>query len=115
MIRRPPRSTLFPYTTLFRSATRYPEYGPATVAAVSAAHVAASGGGGALGIGLGALVGLVTGMAGGTSMHLVRRLNARATHAASDRLEAGDTRVLGRRPGGGSPRGTAPAAPVTAP
>src|SRR2546422_4717781 len=71
MIRRPPRSTLFPYTTLFRSpivagpvagailgdlgtglalgvlfelfqydvlpvgATRYPEYGPATVAAVS--------------------------------------------------------------------------------
>src|SRR5256885_8138398 len=23
MIRRPPRSTLFPYTTLFRSATRY--------------------------------------------------------------------------------------------
>src|ERR1035438_3646658 len=25
MIRRPPRSTLFPYTTLFRSATRIPE------------------------------------------------------------------------------------------
>src|SRR3712207_7014711 len=24
MIRRPPRSTLFPYTTLFRSRTRYP-------------------------------------------------------------------------------------------
>src|SRR2546427_9479520 len=24
MIRRPPRSTLFPYTTLFRSAPRYP-------------------------------------------------------------------------------------------
>src|ERR1039457_6715115 len=26
MIRRPPRSTLFPYTTLFRSATRYAAY-----------------------------------------------------------------------------------------
>src|SRR2546427_7315527 len=25
MIRRPPRSTLFPYTTLFRSLARYPE------------------------------------------------------------------------------------------
>src|SRR2546422_6859662 len=25
MIRRPPRSTLFPYTTLFRSCLRYPE------------------------------------------------------------------------------------------
>src|SRR2546425_7019562 len=26
MIRRPPRSTLFPYTTLFRSAARYPDH-----------------------------------------------------------------------------------------
>src|SRR3712207_7865206 len=29
MIRRPPRSTLFPYTTLFRSS--YPQDGPATL------------------------------------------------------------------------------------
>ena len=29
MIRRPPRSTLFPYTTLFRSATSGPEKGRA--------------------------------------------------------------------------------------
>src|SRR2546428_7392897 len=28
MIRRPPRSTLFPYTTLFRSSDRKPIYGP---------------------------------------------------------------------------------------
>src|SRR5260221_6469330 len=28
MIRRPPRSTLFPYTTLFRSATRQPTASP---------------------------------------------------------------------------------------
>ncbi|PYO82958.1 MAG: hypothetical protein DMD65_07120 [Gemmatimonadetes bacterium] len=105
---------LFQYDVLPVGATRYPEYGPATVAAVSAAHVAASGGGGALGIGLGALVGLVTGMAGGTSMHLVRRLNARATHAASERLEAGDTRVLVRLHVAGILRDTARAALVTA-
>jgi mannose/fructose/N-acetylgalactosamine-specific phosphotransferase system component IIC len=83
---------LFQYDVLPVGAARYPEYGPATVAAVSAAHAAA----GVLGVGLGALVGLVTAMAGGTSMHLIRRLNARAAHAVSERLEAGDTRVLVR-------------------
>src|SRR2546426_3909121 len=31
MIRRPPRSTLFPYTTLFRSTVRRPEGNPARV------------------------------------------------------------------------------------
>src|SRR3712207_8441430 len=31
MIRRPPRSTLFPYTTLFRSAVAFFEHGPADV------------------------------------------------------------------------------------
>src|SRR2546429_2205008 len=33
MIRRPPRSTLFPYTTLFRSATSIPPSKPSPVAA----------------------------------------------------------------------------------
>src|SRR3712207_7481305 len=32
MIRRPPRSTLFPYTTLFRSMPRRPEISPAEFA-----------------------------------------------------------------------------------
>src|SRR5260370_16494747 len=32
MIRRPPRSTLFPYTTLFRSAQRFSEGGTARIA-----------------------------------------------------------------------------------
>src|SRR5256885_5940031 len=32
MIRRPPRSTLFPYTTLFRSRDRVPGVAPAVVA-----------------------------------------------------------------------------------
>src|SRR6058998_2475348 len=72
---------LFQYDVLPVGAARYPEYGPATVVAVSAAHAAA----GTLGIGLGALVGLVTAMAGGTSIHLLRRLNARAVRAVSER------------------------------
>src|SRR3712207_8356522 len=33
MIRRPPRSTLFPYTTLFRSCARYPTFMRRTEAA----------------------------------------------------------------------------------
>src|SRR5438105_11976519 len=32
MIRRPPRSTLFPYTTLFRSSAKLATYSPAPVA-----------------------------------------------------------------------------------
>src|SRR5256885_8527386 len=36
MIRRPPRSTLFPYTTLFRSYTvTVPNYGPSSAAKVT--------------------------------------------------------------------------------
>src|SRR5204863_463280 len=78
--------------TLPMGATRYPEYGPATVAAVSAAHAAA----GTLGLGLGALVGLITGMAGGLSLHALRQLNTRAVRRAAAALESGDARVLER-------------------
>lgn len=83
---------LFQYDILPVGAVRYPEYGPATVAAVSAAHAAA----GALGVGLGAIVGLLTALAGGVSIHALRRINARAVHAAVDALEAGDARALVR-------------------
>src|SRR2546430_7346175 len=38
MIRRPPRSTLFPYTTLFRSLLRMAEWPPRTAAAAALAH-----------------------------------------------------------------------------
>src|SRR5256885_4225844 len=34
MIRRPPRSTLFPYTTLFRSSSQYPTGTPAPAKAI---------------------------------------------------------------------------------
>jgi PTS system mannose-specific IID component len=81
---------LFQYDILPVGAVRYPEYGPATIVAVSAAHGAA----GTLGLGLGALVGLITGMAGGMSLHVVRRMNARAVQRAGPALEAGDPRAL---------------------
>jgi mannose/fructose/N-acetylgalactosamine-specific phosphotransferase system component IIC len=83
---------LFQYDIVPVGATRYPEYGPATVAAVSAAHAA----GGPIGVGVGALVGLVMAMLGGVSIHLLRRVNARAVHAADEALEAGDPRTLVR-------------------
>src|SRR5256885_4683376 len=38
MIRRPPRSTLFPYTTLFRSVTVLEKFGAQIVIAVSMTH-----------------------------------------------------------------------------
>jgi len=62
------------------------------VAAVSTAHAAA----GTLGLGLGALVGLVTGMLGGLSMYVVRRATQRAVQAVAGRLEAGDVHLLVR-------------------
>jgi len=101
---------LFQYEVLPVGAARYPEYGPATVAAVSAAHAAA----GTLGLGLGALVGLISGMAGGVSLHVVRRLNARAVRRATAALEAGDARVLLRLHTAAILRDAARAALVTA-
>src|SRR3989449_7067408 len=159
MIRRPPRSTLFPYTSssdlvdlvslpqmmiarplvagtiagailgdiptglklgvIFEllqydilpvGAVRYPEYGPATVAAVATAHASA----GVLGLGLGALVGLVTGLIGGITINVLRRVNSRIVHAAAAALESGDPSALVRVHVGGLLRDAARAAIVTA-
>lgn len=93
---------LFQYAILPVGAVRYPEYGPATVAAVAVAQagggMATAGGdrGGVLALGLGVLVGLITAMAGGLSLHQLRRLNARVVHAADAALETGDPAVLVR-------------------
>jgi PTS system mannose-specific IIC component len=73
-------------------AVRYPEYGPATVAAVATAHAAA----GVLGLGLGALVGIVTGLLGGVGINVLRRVNSRIIHEAAAQLESGDPRALVR-------------------
>ena len=83
---------LFQFDILPVGAVRYPEYGPATVAAVSAAHAVS----GLRGFGLGAVVGLVTGLVGGVSIHYVRRLTTRAVHLAAEPLDRGDLRVLTR-------------------
>ena len=101
---------LLQYDILPVGAVRYPEYGPATVAAVATAHAAA----GALGLGLGAVVGLLIGLVGGISMHLLRRINSRVVHAASALLESGDPRALLRLHVGGLLRDVARAALVTA-
>src|SRR6266568_5021988 len=85
---------LLQYDILPVGAVRYPEYGPATVAAVATAHAAP--GGGVLGLGLGALVGLVTGLLGGVTINLLRRVNSRIVHAAAAQLESGDPRALAR-------------------
>jgi len=100
---------LLQYDILPVGAVRYPEYGPATVAAVATAHAA-----GTLGLGLGAVVGLVTGLVGGISIHLLRRVNSRVVNDAAAALESGDPRALVRLHVGGLLRDGLRAALVTA-
>src|SRR5207249_8881994 len=99
---------LLQYDILPVGAVRYPEYGPATVAAVATAHAA-----GTLGLGLGAVVGLVTGLVGGISIHLLRRVNSRVVNGAAAALESGDPRALVRLHVGGLLRDGLRAALVT--
>jgi len=101
---------LFQLDVLPVGAVRYPEYGPATVAAVAASHW--SGGPMALGIGTGA--GLLIGLLGGEALHWLRTFNARAVRAASAALESGDVRVLARVHLGGLVRDASRACIVTA-
>src|SRR5437667_9407596 len=100
---------LLQYDILPVGAVRYPEYGPATVAAVATAHASA----GVLGLGLGALVGLVTGLIGGLTINLLRRVNSRIVHAAAAQLEAGGPSALVRVHVGGLLRDALRAALVT--
>jgi len=83
---------LLQYDILPVGAVRYPEYGPATVAAVATAHASS----GVLGLGLGALVGLVTALVGGVTINELRRLNSRIVHAAAATLESGEPSALVR-------------------
>ncbi len=101
---------LFQYDVLPVGAARYPEYGPASVAAVAAAQ----GVPGPAGLALGALVGLATAMVGGASLGFVRRRNTDAVRAAGARLETGDPRVLWRLHRAGLARDAARALAVTA-
>jgi mannose/fructose/N-acetylgalactosamine-specific phosphotransferase system component IIC len=100
---------LLQYDILPVGAVRYPEYGPATVAAVATAHASA----GVLGLGLGALVGIVTGLFGGVTINVLRRVNSRIVHAAAAQLESGDPGPLVRLHVGGLLRDALRAAIVT--
>lgn len=101
---------LFQFDILPVGAARYPEYGPATVAAVAAAH--ALDGTAAWGIGAG--LGLVVGLFAGGSLHWLRAANARAVRRAAAALESGDVRRLGRLHAAGLARDLARAGVVTA-
>jgi len=100
---------LFQYDILPVGATRYPEYGPATVVAVAAAHYA-----GPFGVGLATVVGLFTAMLGGVSLQMLRRLNTRAVAKAAPALEAGDVGALARLHAAGWARDLLRGAAVTA-
>jgi mannose/fructose/N-acetylgalactosamine-specific phosphotransferase system component IIC len=101
---------LFQFDVLPVGAARYPEYGPATVAAVVLAH--GIDGASATGVGVG--LALVLAMVGGLSLHGVRTLNARAVRHWATQLEAGDPRTLTRLHLAGMLRDLARALSVTA-
>ena len=83
---------LFQYDILPVGATRYPEYGPATVVAVAATYYS----GIPFGLGIATVVGLFTAMLGGVSLQILRRVNTRAVTKAAPALEAGSLGTLVR-------------------
>jgi len=101
---------LFQFDILPVGATRYPEYGPATVVAVAAAQVFAI----PFGVGLATVVGLFTAMLGGLSLQVHRRINTRAATVAAPALDAGDRGALVRLHLGGLGRDLVRGAAVTA-
>jgi mannose/fructose/N-acetylgalactosamine-specific phosphotransferase system component IIC len=88
---------LFALDVLPIGAVRYPDYGPATV-------VAAALGAGVpweLGLGLGATLGLVLAVLGGSTLQLVRRMNANAIQHRAAALAAGESSAIRRLQYGG--------------
>jgi mannose/fructose/N-acetylgalactosamine-specific phosphotransferase system component IIC len=101
---------LFQFDILPIGAVRYPEFGPATVAAVATAHWS----GGPMALGIGVALGLLLGLLGGASLHWLRAANGRAVRAAATALDSGDVRVLRRLHRHGLLRDAARACLVTA-
>ncbi len=91
-------------------ASRYPEYGPAAVAAVTAAALLPVG----MGTGVGSLLGLVMALVAGRTLDWLRHANARHVHQLSDDLNAGSARAIHRLQWAGIARDAARAAVVTA-
>jgi len=100
---------LFQFDVLPVGAARYPEYGPATIAAVALAH----GMGGMPALGIGAGVGLALAVVGGISLHWLRTVNTRVVRKASVALEAGHPGALARVHAGGVLRDVARAGAIT--
>jgi mannose/fructose/N-acetylgalactosamine-specific phosphotransferase system component IIC len=100
---------LFALDVLPIGAVRYPDYGPATVASVALA----AGAPWELGLGLSASLGLVVAVAGGWSLQLVRRSNARAIQQRSAALAAGQSSAIRRLQYGGLLRDAGRAAGLT--
>ena len=90
-------------------ATKYPDYGPATVAAVYAAWDLESWFGGGVAVG----IGLLTALLGGWAMRRLRRANARAMQRKEAAIETGDPRVIDRLHWGGMWRDVGRSAAVT--
>lgn len=101
---------LFQFDVLPVGATRYPEYGPATIAAVVLGH----GIDGSSAVGIGAGVGLLLALLGGQSLHVMRSANSRAVRKRVAELESGDPRALGRLHAAGLLRDVVRAGVVTA-
>ncbi len=91
-------------------ATKYPDYGPATVAAVYAAWDLEAWFGGGVAVG----IGLLTALLGGWAMRRLRRANVRAMQRQEAAIETGDPRVIDRLHWGGMWRDVARSAGVTA-
>jgi mannose/fructose/N-acetylgalactosamine-specific phosphotransferase system component IIC len=88
---------LFALDVLPVGAVRYPDYGPATVAAT----VLAAGAPWETGLGLSVGFGLVLALAGGWSLFVVRRWNARAIQQRAAALSAGESSAIRRLQYGG--------------
>jgi PTS system mannose-specific IIC component len=101
---------LFALDVLPIGAVRYPDYGPATVAATAFAVGAPW----ELGLGVSAALGLVLAVAGGWSLQLVRRTNARAIQHSAAALAAGEGPAIRRLQYGSLLRDAARGAVLTA-
>src|SRR5688572_4926017 len=93
---------LFALDVMPVGAVRYPDYGPATVAAT----VLAAGAPWETGLGLSVAFGLVLALAGGWSLLVVRRWNARAIQQRAAALSAGESSAIRRLQYGGLLRDT---------
>ncbi len=101
---------LFALDVLPVGASRYPEYGPAAVGAVTAAALLPSG----TGTGIGVLLGLALALLAGWTLDWLRHANARQVHRFSDELNGGSSVVIRRLQWAGIARDAGRAAGVTA-